>query len=104
MIASGAPITSRFHAYYMVEMAFDMLEVISNIKDPSSSMGSRAGSRQEDSGKDIIQNDKHQSNNDRVYNECINGNQPESQKSLRVRIGTSNLRKFIFLNENFLSN
>ncbi len=35
-VVSGAPISSKFHAVYIADLAFDMVEEIKLIGDPSS--------------------------------------------------------------------
>ena len=34
MIASGAPNETKYHAVYIAEMAFDMMDAMNNIRDP----------------------------------------------------------------------
>ena len=47
-MVSGAPIQTQFHAVYMAEMAFDMVEAMRNLRDPADgnvSLRIRVGAR-----------------------------------------------------------
>jgi len=40
MVVSGAPVMTRFHAVYISDLAFDMVETLSQVPDPSKTDGS----------------------------------------------------------------
>ena len=47
-MVSGAPIQTQFHAVYMAEMAFDMVDAMRNLRDPADenvSLRIRVGAR-----------------------------------------------------------
>lgn len=35
MVVSGAPVKTKFHAVYVTDMGFDMIEAIKRVDDPS---------------------------------------------------------------------
>ena len=35
MVVSGAPIVTKFHAVYIADMAFDMMDTMRQLPDPS---------------------------------------------------------------------